>query len=65
VIPAALHKLWGSYFSRIEGAAMAKPMRRGLFNPVGLLVDTPIPPEQVTLAGLQQKVQELLDRPSP
>jgi 1-acyl-sn-glycerol-3-phosphate acyltransferase len=65
VIPAALHNLWGSYFSRIEGVAMSKPMRRGLFNPVGLLVDTPIPPGQLTLDGLQQKVQELLDRPSP
>jgi 1-acyl-sn-glycerol-3-phosphate acyltransferase len=65
VIPAALHNLWGSYFSRIEGVAMSKPMRRGLFNHVGLSVDTPIPPEQVTLDGLQQKVQELLDRPSP
>ena len=28
VIPAALHNLWGSSFSRIEGAAMARPLRR-------------------------------------
>jgi 1-acyl-sn-glycerol-3-phosphate acyltransferase len=65
VIPAALHNLWGSYFSRIEGVAMSKPLRRGLFNRVGLLVGEPIAPDQVTMAGLQQKVQELLAAPSP
>jgi 1-acyl-sn-glycerol-3-phosphate acyltransferase len=65
VIPAALHNLWGSYFSRIDGAAMSKPLRRGLFNRVGLVVGPAIPPEQVTLDGLQQNVQQLLDTPSP
>jgi 1-acyl-sn-glycerol-3-phosphate acyltransferase len=65
VIPAALHNLWGSYFSRIDGAAMSKPLRRGLFNRVGLVVGPAIAPEQVTLDGLQQNVQQLLDTPSP
>ncbi len=65
VIPAALHNLWGSYFSRIEGVAMSKPLRRGLFNRVGLLVGEPIAPDQVTMDDLQQKVQQLLDAPSP
>jgi 1-acyl-sn-glycerol-3-phosphate acyltransferase len=65
VIPAALHNLWGSYFSRIEGAAMSKPLRRGLFNRVGLAVGEPIAPAQVTMDSLQQKVQQLLDAPSP
>jgi 1-acyl-sn-glycerol-3-phosphate acyltransferase len=65
VVPAALHNLWGSYFSRIDGAAMSKPLRRGLFNRVGLVVGPAIPPEQVTLDGLQQQVQQLLDTPSP
>jgi hypothetical protein len=65
VIPSALHNLWGSTFSRIEGAAMAKPLRRGLFNRIGLVVGKPIAPQDVTPEGLQLKVQALLDEPSP
>ncbi len=65
VIPSALHNLWGSSFSRIEGAAMAKPLRRGLFNRVGLVVGDAIEPAQVSPELLQQKVQALLDEPSP
>lgn len=65
VIPAALHNLWGSTFSRIDGAAMKRPLRRGLFNRVGLVVGEAMPPEQVTPEALQQRVQALLDGPSP
>ena len=65
VIPAALHNLWGSTFSRIEGAAMKRPLRRGLFNRIGLVVGEPIAPAQVTPEELQQRVQALLDAPSP
>ncbi|WP_330863559.1 MFS transporter [Aquabacterium fontiphilum] len=65
VIPAALHNLWGSSFSRIDGAALARPLRRGLFNPVGLVVGEAIPPEQVSPEGLQRRVQALLDEPAP
>ena len=65
VIPAALHNLWGSSFSRIEGAAMARPLRRGLFNRIGLVVGEPIAPEAVTPEALQVRVQALLDEPSP
>jgi 1-acyl-sn-glycerol-3-phosphate acyltransferase len=65
VIPSALHNLWGSTFSRIEGVAMAKPLRRGLFNRIGLVVGEPIAPEQVTPEGLQARVQALLEEPSP
>jgi 1-acyl-sn-glycerol-3-phosphate acyltransferase len=65
VVPAALHNLWGSYFSRIEGDAMSKPFRRGVFNPVGLVVGPAIPPDQVTPEGLQATVQALLDEPTP
>ena len=65
VIPSALHNLWGSSFSRIEGAAMAKPLRRGLFNHVGLVVGKPIAPQDVTPEGLQVCVQALLDEPTP
>ena len=65
VIPAALHNLWGSTFSRIDGAAMARPLRRGLFNRIGLVVGEPIAPERVTPEELQQRVQALLDEPAP
>ncbi|WP_052162160.1 MFS transporter [Aquabacterium sp. NJ1] len=65
VIPSALHNLWGSTFSRIEGAAMSKPLRRGLFNRIGLVVGEPIAPQDVTPEGLQTRVQALLDAPSP
>ena len=65
VIPSALHNLWGSTFSRIEGAAMSKPLRRGLFNRVGLVVGEAVPAQDVTPEGLQQRVQALLDAPSP
>ncbi|CAN6484449.1 unnamed protein product [Victoria cruziana] len=36
VVPAALHNLWGSYFSRIDGAAMSKPFRRETLLSVGV-----------------------------
>jgi hypothetical protein len=65
VIPSALHNLWGSTFSRIEGVAMSKPLRRGLFNRVGLVVGAPIASRDVTPEGLQARVQALLDETSP
>lgn len=65
VIPAALHNLWGSTFSRVEGAALSRPLRRGVFNPVGLVVGEPIAPEAVSPEGLQQRVQALLNEPMP
>jgi len=65
VIPSALHNLWGSTFSRIEGAAMSKPLRRGLFNRIGLVVGEPIAPQDVTPEVLQTRVQALLDESSP
>jgi 1-acyl-sn-glycerol-3-phosphate acyltransferase len=64
VVPAALHNLWGSYFSRIEqGQAMVRPFRRGLFSRVGLAIGAPIDAAQVTPGLLQQRVGELLDLP--
>ncbi|MFW9615656.1 MFS transporter [Aquabacterium sp.] len=65
VVPAALHNLWGSTFSRIEGAAMAKPLRRGLFNRVGLVVGPALSASEVSPEGLQTRVQALLNEPSP
>ena len=61
VIPLALQNLWGSFFSRVEGAAMTKPFRRGLFSRVGLNVGDRIAPEGVTPEGLHHEVGRLLD----
>jgi 1-acyl-sn-glycerol-3-phosphate acyltransferase len=60
VIPLALQNLWGSFFSRVEGAAMTKPFRRGLLSRVGLVVGEPLPAAQVTTAILRARVAELL-----
>jgi len=62
VVPMALRNLWGSFFSRIEGGrAMVKPLRRGLFNRVALVVAAPLAPAQAEPAALQAAVQQLLD----
>jgi 1-acyl-sn-glycerol-3-phosphate acyltransferase len=60
VIPMALKGLWGSFFSRIEGRAMAKPFRRGFMSRVEVVVGEPVPPEQVSPEGLRQRVADLL-----
>jgi hypothetical protein len=65
VIPSALHNLWGSFFSRIDGAAMSKPFRRGMFNHVGLVVGPAIPAADVTPERLQDEVRKLLAEPAP
>jgi len=65
VVPAALHNLWGSYFSRIDGAAMSKPFRRGLFNRVGVVVGSALVPSEVSLPRLETEVRQLLAQPSP
>ena len=61
VVPVALHKLWGSYFSRIEGGqAMVRPLRRGLFSAVGVSAGPALAPEAVTPERLHAQVQALL-----
>ena len=60
VIPLALQNLWGSYFSRKDGAAMSQPFRRGWFSPVGLVAGDAVPASSVTPSGLREKVAHLL-----
>lgn len=67
LIPMALTNLWGSYFSRIEvrkgkNVAMVKPLRRGIFNKVGLEVGEPVTAQEATPGVLQQHVQGLLSK---
>ncbi|MFT7520258.1 MAG: 1-acyl-sn-glycerol-3-phosphate acyltransferase [Kiritimatiellia bacterium] len=67
VVPMALNGLWGSFFSRKDGKAMSKPLRRGAFSPIWLTVEPPIPAEGATAESLQQAVRTIwkrrLDRP--
>ncbi len=60
VVPMALQNLWGSYFSRIDGVAMARPFRRGLFSPVALVAGAPLAAADVTPTLLREQVQGLL-----
>ena len=60
VVPLALQNLWGSYFSRVDGAAMSKPFRRGLFSSVGLVAGAAVPPVGVTPTLLRDRVAQLL-----
>lgn len=48
VIPMALQGLWGSFFSRKDGPAMSKPLRRGMFSRIALVVGTAIVPAAAT-----------------
>lgn len=60
VVPLALQNLWGSFFSRIEGSAMARPFRRGFFSRVGLVAGEPVPAAAVTPTALRERVGALL-----
>ncbi len=60
VVPLALQNLWGSFFSRVDGAAMTKPFRRGLFSSVGLVAGDAIAPAAVTPVALRERVGSLL-----
>jgi 1-acyl-sn-glycerol-3-phosphate acyltransferase len=59
VVPMALQGLWGSFFSRKDGAAMSKPWRLRPFGRIGLAVGAPIAAAGATPEGLQSQVLEL------
>jgi hypothetical protein len=51
--------MWGSMFSRKDGPALSRPLRRGLFSRIELSVGPALPPERICLPGLQLQVAEL------
>ena len=59
VVPMALRGLWGSFFSRMGGAAMKRPFRRGLYSRIGLAVAPALAPAAATPEALQQIVAAL------
>jgi 1-acyl-sn-glycerol-3-phosphate acyltransferase len=58
VVPMALQGMWGSWFSRRGGPAMAKRPRR-FWSRVGLQVGEPLAPEEVTVEKLTEITREL------
>jgi 1-acyl-sn-glycerol-3-phosphate acyltransferase len=59
VVPMALRGLWGSFFSRKDGAAMTKPWRLRPFSKIGLAVGAMVPPAAATPEALQANVLAL------
>jgi 1-acyl-sn-glycerol-3-phosphate acyltransferase len=59
VVPMALSGLWGSFFSRVDGNAMKKPFRRGVFSDIALHVGAPVAPEEATPESLHDRVRSL------
>jgi len=59
VIPMALSGLWGSFFSRKDGAAMSKLGRLIPFRKIGLSVGEPVAPALATPELLQAQVLAL------
>ncbi|HXF67347.1 MAG TPA: MFS transporter [Burkholderiales bacterium] len=59
VVPLALRGLWGSFFSRMGGAAMTRPFRRGILSRIGLVAGEPLAPELATPEQLQARVAAL------
>ncbi len=51
VVPMALVGMWGSFFSRQGGKALRRPFRR-VWSRVQLIVGPPLPPQEVSAAGL-------------
>jgi 1-acyl-sn-glycerol-3-phosphate acyltransferase len=59
VVPMALRGLWGSFFSRVDGAAMKHPFRRGVLSRIELVAGAPVPASQVSAKGLEEQVRAL------
>jgi 1-acyl-sn-glycerol-3-phosphate acyltransferase len=59
VVPMALRGLWGSFFSRKGGSAMKGKLPRPLFYKIGLALGPPVPPAEVSAAGLRERVAAL------
>jgi 1-acyl-sn-glycerol-3-phosphate acyltransferase len=59
VVPIALRGLWGSFFSRKDGAAMSKLSRFVPFRRIGLAVGDPVPASAAAPEALQARVLAL------
>lgn len=59
VVPLALRGLWGSFFSRKDGPAMSRPLRRGPFSRIELVAGPALAPVAANPETLQARVAEL------
>ena len=59
VVPMALRGLWGSFFSRKDGAAMTRPFRRGVLSKIELVVGVAVPAAEALPERLQADVAAL------
>jgi 1-acyl-sn-glycerol-3-phosphate acyltransferase len=59
VVPMALRGLWGSFFSRKDGAAMTRPFRRGMFSRIELVTGPAIAATEALPQRLQTDVAAL------
>jgi hypothetical protein len=59
VVPLALRGLWGSFFSRKDGAAMTRPFRRGMFSRIELVMGAVVPAAEALPEKLQMDVAAL------
>jgi len=59
VVPVALNGLWGSYFSRVDGKAMSKPFRRGLWSRVHVTVGEVVAAADASAQVLEDEVRQL------
>jgi hypothetical protein len=59
VVPIALRGLWGSFFSRKDGAAMSKPWRFVPFRRIGLVVGEAVAAAAAAPAQLQARVLQM------
>jgi 1-acyl-sn-glycerol-3-phosphate acyltransferase len=58
VVPMAIVGMWGSFFSRKDGAPLRRPFRR-VWSRVTLIAGPAVAPEQVTAHGLEVAVADL------
>ncbi|AYH41997.1 MFS transporter [Azoarcus sp. DN11] len=59
VVPLALRGLWGSSFSRKDGPAFSRPLRRGFFSRIEVVGGMPVAAEAATPESLQAAVAGL------
>ena len=59
VVPMALRGLWGSSFSRKDGPALSRPLRRGIFNRIELVSAAPLSAAEAAPERLQNIIAQL------
>jgi 1-acyl-sn-glycerol-3-phosphate acyltransferase len=56
VVTLAMNGMWGSFFSRIDGAALKAPFRRGIRSRIWLTVHEVLAPDEVTIERVRESI---------